>query len=102
MARLVRSAFAGAMLLMAAQQASAQMSGDAGCEQQARHAGKLAEARDRGLSEQQAVNEVLAGEPAANRQEVAESAELLFHRFRRMPPDQAAFEFMASCLDEAN
>lgn len=100
--RPMRSALACVMLLICAQQACAQMSADAGCEQQARHAGKLAETRDRGLSEQQAVDEVFAADPSASRQELAESAQLLFHRFRRMPPDQAAFEFMASCLDEAH
>lgn len=101
-ARPVRSALACAMLLICAQQACAQMSADAGCEQQARHAGQLAEARDRGLSEQQAVDEVFAGDSSASSQELAESAQLLFHRFRRMPPEQAAFEFMAACLDEAH
>jgi phosphoribosyl-ATP pyrophosphohydrolase len=99
--RFLRSALLGALLGTAALQAGAQMKPDAACEQQARHAEKLAAARDRGLAERQAVEAVLADEASANRQELDEAAQLLFHRFQRMQPEQAAFEFMASCLDEA-
>lgn len=99
--RFMRSALVCALLGTAALQAGAQMKPDAACEQQARHAEKLAAARDRGIPEPQAVEAVLAEDPSAQRQELEEAAQLLFHRFQRMQPEQAGFEFMASCLDEA-
>jgi hypothetical protein len=99
--RLVTGCLLATLLGAGASQALAQTHTDAGCEQEGKRAEKLALARDRGLNEQQAVNAVMKQEPGASRKELAEAAELLFHRFRRMAPEQAAFEFMASCLDEA-
>jgi hypothetical protein len=43
---------------------------------------------------------LLAEDAGADREKLAEAAALLFRRFRRMEPEQARFEFMASCMDE--
>jgi hypothetical protein len=44
---------------------------------------------------------VLTENPKADRQELTETAKLLSYQLRRMSPEQAAFEFKASCLDDA-
>ena len=70
-----------------------------------RHEGVLAEnlarARDRGMNMGEAIDTVLASDPDATRELVSAQAALLFQRFRRMPAEQAAFEFQHACMDDA-
>jgi hypothetical protein len=89
-----------AALACGASLAAASAPPDAACEREGRQAQQLAQARDRGLGERQAIDALLAEDAGADREKLAEAAALLFRRFRRMEPEQARFEFMASCMDE--
>lgn len=74
---------------------------DAACLHEGVLAEKLALARDKGMTIVEAVAAVLANDPNAKREQVAASAALLFHRFRRLSAEQAAFEFHLACLADA-
>lgn len=50
----------------------------------------------------EAIEMVLSGDRTATREQVAAQAALLFQRFRRMPAEQAAFEFTLACMDDAS
>lgn len=71
------------------------------CRQQGLVAERLAEARERGMSMQAAISSVIEYDPLASVTIVNEAADLLFHRFRYLPTEQVALEFMAACLDDA-
>lgn len=73
---------------------------EAACLQEGVLAEKLALARDRGVTMSEAVDAVLFEHSDATRELVAAHATLLFGRFRRLPPEQAAFEFQLACMDE--
>lgn len=73
----------------------------AACAQEGALAGKLAQARDKGMTMNEAMDAVLAEDRNATRDQAAAVAALLFQRFRTMPADNAAFEFTLACMDDA-
>ena len=72
------------------------------CRQQGAYAERLAVARDQAMTMQQAIAAVAERDSTVNVALLKEAADLLFHRFRSMPVDQVALEFMAACLDDAH
>lgn len=74
---------------------------DAICLHEGTLAEKLALARDNGMTMPEAIEAVLSENPDATRERVAVQAALLFQRFRRLPVQQAAFEFQLACVDDA-
>lgn len=69
------------------------------CRQVGVQAQAIAEARDQGKS----IEEILAALPSAvdsdQKKAIIEAGNLLFHQFRQMTPEAAAFEFYMDCLD---
>jgi hypothetical protein len=82
-------------------QAQVNLDQAAACMHEGILAKKLALARDNGMTMLAAVDAVLAEDRSARREQVAAHAALLFERFRRMPAEQAAFEFRLACMDDA-
>ena len=82
-------------------QARANPAADAACLHEGVLAEKLALARDKGMTMLEAVATVLADDHNARREQVVASSALLFHRFRRLSAEQAAFEFQLACMDDA-
>lgn len=89
-------------LLLAAAGAHASPQSDAMCRQQGAFAEQLAQLRDAGIAQEQAIDRIAGAHPDVKRADVADAAELLFHRFRQMPADQVAHEFMLACMDDAD
>jgi hypothetical protein len=74
---------------------------DVVCLREGALAEKLALARDNGMTMPEAIEAVLSENLDARRERVAAQAALLFQRFRRLPVQQAAFEFQLACVDDA-
>ena len=74
---------------------------EAACAQEGALAEKLALARDKGMTMNEAVDAVLAMDRNATRDQAAAVAALLFQRFRYLAADKAAFEFTLACMDDA-
>ena len=81
--------------------AQANSARDAICLREGAFAEKLALARDNGMTMPEAIEAVLSENPDATRERVAAQAALLFQRFRRLPVQQAGFEFQLACVDDA-
>jgi hypothetical protein len=75
---------------------------EAACADEGALAERLALARDKGVTMNEAIDTVLTAGRNATREQVAAQAALLFQRFRRMPAEQAAFEFTLACMDDAS
>ncbi|MDY7547214.1 hypothetical protein QN360_05580 [Glaciimonas sp. CA11.2] len=59
----------------------------------------IAAARDQGKSMEEVIASQRNVTGQADDKTTKEAAELLFHRFRQMTPEAAAFEFYMDCLD---
>jgi hypothetical protein len=74
---------------------------EAACAREGLLAEKLALARDKGMTMNEAEDAVLTADRNATRAQAASIAALLFQRFRYMAADKAAFEFTLACMDDA-
>ena len=80
----------------------AQNAHETACQHVGTLASAVAQARDDGLSQTAAVATVQARATPAEQPFLVEAAKLLYARFRQMPAESAALEFMLDCLDSAD